>query len=185
MRRLIAMVPLVALAGALAGCSSIINGKRQRFQFESRPSGARVYVDGRLVGQTPLALDLPRKHAYGVQIACADHYVFRMALEKRASGWFWTNLFYGTLGLIGMLIDYGLDTMYTLHAREWHSPGRMMLHEGMDRLYVRVHLQCRPPRPTPPPPPPSVGPTVAKPRQGCRAFAPGELLGCISQEGEK
>mgnify|MGYP003635618112 CR=1 FL=1 len=50
----------------LAGCATIENGRRQRVEVHSQPSGASVTIDGVRLGKTPLAVSLPRKSAYQI-----------------------------------------------------------------------------------------------------------------------
>ncbi len=44
-----------------AGCASIFDGTTQQVTFDSSPTGAEVYVDGVLLGVTPLTSSLKRK----------------------------------------------------------------------------------------------------------------------------
>lgn len=44
---------LVALSIILSGCASVISGTTQDLTFDSSPQGAKVYLDGKIIGQTP------------------------------------------------------------------------------------------------------------------------------------
>jgi len=158
--------PALALALGMGGCASIVAGKRQIWQIESQPTGARVVVDGREVGRAPVAVSLRRNRPHSVRL---DHKGFQsqqIRLRRRINGWFWFNLFWGgpVWGGVMMIIDAAVGTMWELMpgAGSW-SPG-MMLHEGGDRMYLRARLvkKCRPAGPPPGPPPgPSPGPSPA------------------------
>ena len=54
----------VVLATALAwsgGCALMANSTTQSIEVASTPPGARVLIDGRAVGETPLRVELPRR----------------------------------------------------------------------------------------------------------------------------
>jgi len=53
------IVPVV-VALATAGCATLqTNGSTQRVPVTSAPSGANVFVDGQVVGVTPVEADAP------------------------------------------------------------------------------------------------------------------------------
>ena len=45
----------------LTGCATIFDGDTQLLTFDSSPSGAEVYVDGVLLGTTPMSANIKRK----------------------------------------------------------------------------------------------------------------------------
>lgn len=188
----------LALALSLGGCATVIAGKRQLWQFESQPTGARVLVDGRPVGITPVAVQLRRDRAHMIRFDRGGCQPRVIHLRRRVNGWFWFNLLWGLEGAIGMIVDAATGAMYELMPTAGSWSQGMMLHEGGDRMYLRVPLarQCRlpapvvpPAPPTPPPgapppaapPPPAANPTtslhpgcatVAGARHVCRGFTP-------------
>ncbi len=44
----------------LSGCASIFKGTRQDLTFESNPEGAKVYLDGKLMGVTPFTMPVKK-----------------------------------------------------------------------------------------------------------------------------
>ena len=50
----------LSLMAFLGGCASIMSGSKQAVSFNSIPDGATITVDGKQLGQTPLAVKLPR-----------------------------------------------------------------------------------------------------------------------------
>jgi hypothetical protein len=56
----IAVTLLVIL---LSGCASIINGTNQNLTFNSNPQGAKVYLDGIVMGTTPFTFQA-KKNRY-------------------------------------------------------------------------------------------------------------------------
>ena len=57
-------VALVLLAG---GCATIIKGRDEKVSFNSNPSHAKVYVNGALVGRTPLQIRLESRLTYNIE----------------------------------------------------------------------------------------------------------------------
>lgn len=45
----------------LSGCATIITGTTQEVSFQSNPDGAQVSVSGRILGRTPLTMNLKKK----------------------------------------------------------------------------------------------------------------------------
>lgn len=67
---------------ALAGCSTVFKGTKQTLTFTSSPSKARVIIDGRSMGVTPLAVSL-KKNKYDVVIIKKKGYDYQtMPLDK-------------------------------------------------------------------------------------------------------
>lgn len=51
---------LIASVTTISGCASIASGKDQSLTFNSEPDGATVTVAGKVVGKTPLSVQLKR-----------------------------------------------------------------------------------------------------------------------------
>ena len=52
----------------LAGCCSIVHGTTQKVGVSSSPTGAKVTVDKRPMGSTPVALSLERDEIHNITI---------------------------------------------------------------------------------------------------------------------
>jgi hypothetical protein len=50
------------------GCATIIKGSSETIYVYCSNGIAKVYIDGSLVGSTPLALDLPTKNVYRLEV---------------------------------------------------------------------------------------------------------------------
>jgi hypothetical protein len=57
---LLTLVTFAVLITALTGCATLISGTNQTLTFNSEPSGAEVYLDGALVGMTPVSLSVKK-----------------------------------------------------------------------------------------------------------------------------
>jgi hypothetical protein len=51
----------------LIGCASIFKGTSTNIDFNSDPTGAKVYVNGNLMGTTPVKLKLESKKVYNLE----------------------------------------------------------------------------------------------------------------------
>ncbi len=97
-----AVTLLIALS--LAGCATIMAGGPDRIPVSTNPPGATVYVDGVMVGQTPLMLTLDREHSNGnIRIEMPGFAPVILTRTKEINGWFWANLCLG--GVVGIIVD--------------------------------------------------------------------------------
>src|SRR3989338_382530 len=88
---------------ALAGCASIISGRTQEVSFASNPEGVTVTVNGRILGKTPLTINLQRKSEQSLVFSKDGYKTLSMQFETSINGWFWGNILLG--GLIGSTTD--------------------------------------------------------------------------------
>jgi hypothetical protein len=99
-------VPL-ALSGcllmSLTGCATILSGTSQTVEVRSAPHGARVVVDGRDVGTTPLKADLKRGVPHTVQVSKDGYLDETVVTTTRGNGAIALNLILG--GGVGAIID--------------------------------------------------------------------------------
>ncbi|MFX1466101.1 MAG: PEGA domain-containing protein, partial [Promethearchaeota archaeon] len=51
----------------LTSCATLFKGTKQEVNMNSEPQKAEVYVNGQLMGETPLALKLETKSTYAVE----------------------------------------------------------------------------------------------------------------------
>jgi hypothetical protein len=102
---IIALALLVALGAASStGCATIMAGGPDQVQVQSSVPGASVYVDDRLVGQTPMIVTLDREHGQGrIRVEAPGYQPVMVQRTKSINGWFWANICLG--GVIGMVID--------------------------------------------------------------------------------
>jgi hypothetical protein len=119
-----------AVAIALAtGCATLAHGTSQAVPVTSAPSGARVFVNGKLAGTTPLKLDLARWRKGTVLRLEKDGFVPQeMALHRTVSGWTMGNLIaanpmarqgypnseysYSAMAATGLAVGIGIDFLF-------------------------------------------------------------------------
>ena len=99
-----AVTLLVVLLCAVGGCATIMAGGPDRVPVSTNPPGASVFVDGVLVGQTPLMLTLDRNRSNGqIRIEMPGFAPVILTRTKDINGWFWANLCLG--GIVGIIVD--------------------------------------------------------------------------------
>lgn len=103
-------VLVMAVAMSLHGCASIVSGRTQSVSFNSEPDGAKVTVNGKTLGTTPMTT-LLKKETNQVATFEKDGYRTQTrSLDTRVDGWFWGNIVFG--GLFGSTTDNVNGSMY-------------------------------------------------------------------------
>lgn len=98
------MKKFVATALAmLIACATIIRPGPDRIPVDSSPRGARVYLDGQLVGTTPVVVDVPRKSDCVIRVELEGYEPVEIDRDKKLNGWFLANILLG--GVIGIIVD--------------------------------------------------------------------------------
>lgn len=67
------LVLFVVMGLSCVSCATVINGTTQRIPISSDPIGAQVFVDGMLVGRTPVTIEVKRKYSHLITLS-ADGY---------------------------------------------------------------------------------------------------------------
>lgn len=104
------------------GCASIFNGNASMLSIMTNPENATVTIKGsqsgeKIVQHTPCSITLSKGSDYMVKIDFAGYQSENIIIRRDIAGWFWGNLLLG--GVIGMVIDYGTNNMWT------HSPSNI------------------------------------------------------------
>lgn len=100
---------LICALVALSGCATIIHGSTQEVSVLSDPLGATVIIEGQKYGNTPVTIDLQRKHHYLVEIQQPGYSTDYLIIQRRVSGWSYLNV-----GLVGFTVDAYTGGMYRL-----------------------------------------------------------------------
>ena len=113
----------IAILGATAlvlwGCATIMHGTSQKVGISSSPSGAKVWVDNKEMGVTPLFADLKRGDDHIVKVELAGYQKAEMTITKSVSGWVWGNIVFG--GLIGLAVDAISGGLYNLSPEQLNA----------------------------------------------------------------
>lgn len=136
MRRL----AMVMLAPIVAACATIMHGTNQEVGLSSTPTNARVTVDNKPLGNTPVVAKLSRKDNHIVRFDLDGYQPFEATLTRRTSGWVWGNIVFG--GLIGLAVDAISGGLYKLTPEQ--IAGTMPSQTAAvtaDGLYIAVVLR--------------------------------------------
>jgi hypothetical protein len=109
---LIRLFALVLAIAANGGCATIIKGSHQAVPISSEPTSADVLLDGTLVGQTPMSIQMKRKHDHLVTVQKAGFHPSSVAVVRDVGGAVWGNIIAG--GLIGWGVDATTGAQYNL-----------------------------------------------------------------------
>jgi hypothetical protein len=103
----------------LTGCATIFDGETQLLTFDSVPTGAEVYVDGVLLGVTPMSASVKRKKDATLTLK-KEGYVDRvMPMATTMNMTFLGNLVTGGL--------FGTTTDSATGAINKYEPGQFMV----------------------------------------------------------
>ena len=157
-RRAVALCVLAAWT--TVACASFVHGGLQDVGIGSTPWRAKVTVDGRPVGLTPVVARLTRNTKHSVRIELDGFLPFETTLGRRASGWMWGNfllggpfgvVFIGVDALTGALFALAPDEVIGQLAKRGSSTGNgtadgfhVVLVERADSRWTRIgHLRRR------------------------------------------
>lgn len=105
----------IAVAALIfGGCATIFKGSTEDVSFFSAPTGAEVYVNGSLLGTTPVTLKLQSKNSYVIEFK-KEGYETKTVLINNSIGITWIILdVLGGVGLIPIAIDAYTGSWYSL-----------------------------------------------------------------------
>lgn len=141
-KRWLVLVPVIGVLPAfVAACATIMHGTSQEVSIGSSPTGAKVTVDGKDIGKTPLVADLKRKDKHSVRIELAGYEPFEMAMSRGTSGWVWGNIVFG--GLVGLAVDAITGGMYKLKPEQIQGAlqREVVMRHDTNQLVIAVVLR--------------------------------------------
>jgi len=102
---------LLFVSIVISGCATIMEGKQQSVTFNSIPSGADVYLNGKHLGKTPLniTIDKPKENGQ-LKFSKEGYKALEMTVNKKMSSWLLGNIIFG--GTFGTTTDYASGALY-------------------------------------------------------------------------
>lgn len=104
----LAMISLVTMI--FSGCATVLNDKTQPVSFNSIPEGAKVIVNGRLIGKTPMSFNVERNNDAILRIEKKGYETVQQPLNTEISAAFFGNILIG--GVLGSTTDATNKKMY-------------------------------------------------------------------------
>ena len=93
-------------------CATIFKGSTDNVSFSSDPSGAKVYVNGILLGTTPVQLELKSKTTYTIEFKKEGYETRTVVLNNSVgAGWIVLDVIFG---LIPVIVDAATGDWYEL-----------------------------------------------------------------------
>jgi len=94
------------------GCATIFKGSTDTVSYSSDPSGAKVYVNGILMGRTPFQLELKSSQTYTIEFR-KEGYENRTVILNNSvgGGWIVLDILFGILPII---VDAATGNWYSL-----------------------------------------------------------------------
>lgn len=109
-----------ACALLISGCATIMDGKTQSVTYNSIPSGADVYLNGKLLGKTPLSIQVDKPKENGqLKFVKKGYKPLTVTVNKKMDSWLLGNIIFG--GTFGTSTDYASGAMYE------YDPGVMQV----------------------------------------------------------
>jgi len=105
------LVLLLLASVVISGCATIMDGKKQSVSFNSIPSGADVYLNGKHLGTTPLNISIDKPTENGqLKFSKSGYKTLEMSVNKKMSSWLLGNILFG--GTFGTTTDYASGALY-------------------------------------------------------------------------
>lgn len=99
---------------SLTSCATVITTTKQCITVNTEPKGAKVYIDGKEIGVSPLFVQLYRNKNYIVKIELDNYKTQELILNKETNRWTYLNFIVGPYGFPGFGIDYLTGACYKL-----------------------------------------------------------------------
>jgi hypothetical protein len=111
MKKSIAGLCVLALL-LLTGCATLFKGTNEKVNMQSSPIQADVYVNGLLMGRTPLQLNLAARKSYTIEFRAEGYQPRVYHINNRVgAGWVLLDVL---LGLVPVIVDAATGAWYYL-----------------------------------------------------------------------
>lgn len=96
----------------VSGCASVFKGTSTNVDVSSDPSGAKVYVNGHLMGKTPVTLKLESKKVYHLEFQKEGYETKAYTITNHVGvGWVVLDVIFG---LVPVVVDAATGAWYEL-----------------------------------------------------------------------
>lgn len=124
MKSKISLVVIVCLCFFLSNCATLFKGTSEEVNFGSNPVGAEVWVDGKMMGKTPINFKLMSKKTYVIEFKLEGQTKVVNLNNHVGAGWIILDVLGG---LIPVIIDAATGAWYSFDQKnvnvDFRSPG--------------------------------------------------------------
>jgi hypothetical protein len=94
-----------------SGCATLFKGASQEVGFGSNPTGAEVWIDGKMMGKTPTSFKLASKKTYVIEFKMEGKETKTINLNNHiGAGWIILDVL---AGLVPVIIDAATGAWYS------------------------------------------------------------------------
>jgi len=112
MNRAISIVVLISLFFLISSCATLFKGTTEEINFNSNPIGVEVWIDGKMMGKTPVKFKLSVKKTYVIEFKAEGYETRTVNLTNHVqAGWIILDVLGG---LIPVIIDAVTGAWYTI-----------------------------------------------------------------------
>jgi hypothetical protein len=123
--RIVRGVSFLLVLLLVTSCATLFKGSTDKVNFGSNPVGVEVYVDGKLMGKTPLNLELVSKKTYFIEFKMEGQTKTVNLNNKVGAGWIVLDVLGG---LIPVIVDAVTGDWYQIKEKnvnvDFTSPGK-------------------------------------------------------------
>lgn len=101
--QIVSALVVLGVLWSLTGCATILAGKQANVSFSADPEGAQVYVNGSLMGTTPVQIKLDNNKDYTIEFKKEGYQTKTFFLNKGiGAGWLILDVVFG---LVPVIVD--------------------------------------------------------------------------------
>jgi hypothetical protein len=101
--KIVSLAVVLGMFWSLSGCATILAGKQKDVSFAADPNGAQVYVNGSLMGTTPVQIKLENNKDYTIEFKKEGYQTKTYFLNKGIGvGWLILDVLFG---LVPVVVD--------------------------------------------------------------------------------
>jgi hypothetical protein len=124
MKNKISACLVLCLCLYLSNCATLFKGTSEEINFGSNPVGAEVWVDGQMMGKTPINFKLSVKKEYKIEFRFEGQTRTVMLNNHVGAGWIILDVL---AGLVPVIIDAATGAWYSLDQKnvnvDFRAPG--------------------------------------------------------------
>lgn len=101
---------LIFVFCSLSGCGAMLTGTHETIPTDSNPQGAEIWIDGVMVGKTPLKLEVDSSAEHTIVFKYEDKEHSIRTTHRLKGGFVFLDIFF--TGLIGIIVDAATGGWY-------------------------------------------------------------------------